>query len=176
MIRSFVSLSFIALLCGTAASQSVPLKMGLWEATVSKQANIPPAISAQLKKDGGSESFFPTETIDPPIVQKFNTCLSEASWKSWNAKIGTEKPQGCVITTFSKNSKSVVRAYKCAYPGMNTALEEKYSWLTPEKISIIKKATVSYSWIKGQAVATNRITQRCIRAGCGDVRPGPPGH
>jgi hypothetical protein len=160
--------------CGTATSQTTPVRMGLWDVTIRTKATVPPVMTAAMTKNGLTAGpGLPVQTIDPPVIQRMHSCMDEATWKRNRAAVtnGTA-PKSCVFTHQSEDAHSYSAGLKCDAGGMVIVVENKLSWVTREKTHLTLHSEITYPGVAGKGTESTELSSVFLSSDCGAVAPG----
>ena len=163
--------------CGTVTAQTTPIKMGLWDVTIRREARSSPAVAAAIRERGLSvnspyASGFSGQTVDPPIKERWQKCIVESVWRKGITAIATV-PKHCVSThPFSNDAHGASMGVRCEGAGMSVVIEGKLSWLNREKMHLQTSNVIAFHGVEGESVATLEITSLFLKTDCGSVAPG----
>jgi hypothetical protein len=157
--------------CGTAAAQGSMVRMGLWEATIRTKATVPPEMTVAMMKNGlTSGPTLSIQTIDPPMTERWHTCMDEAKWRKNYERMKTA-PRGCVFTHQSEGTNSLSLGLKCSADGMSIVMENRVSW-TRMRIHLTLDSTTTYPGVAGVARNSTETTSLFLSPNCGSVAQG----
>ena len=161
--------------CVAATAQS-PVKMGLWDVTVHKEARASPAVAAAIKKlglaTGNPRLGFSGRLVDPPTTVRVHTCMVEDKWRQNKAQIATA-PKGCVFThPFSEDAHGMSSSVRCEDGGTLIVIDSKLSWINREKMRLAMRLVLTFRGVAGEGVATTEVTSFFLSPDCGSVAPG----
>lgn len=159
--------------CVSAAAQSTPVRMGLWDVTIRTKATVPAAMTAAMRKNGltGGPTL-PLQTIDPPVTLRVHTCMDEAKWrKNYEGLKTARAPHGCVFSHWSEDAHNMSSGLACSAGGMSVATETKLSW-TRERIHLTIDSSLIYPGVVGEGKGSYEITSLFLSSDCGSVAQG----
>jgi hypothetical protein len=162
-MRLMVVMVGLVIFCGTAAAQSTPVKMGLWDMTTHSEAAASPAMAEVLKKNGVS--------LPPPVNERIHTCRFESEWRKSEAAVKIA-PQGCIFTHQSENAQGLSTGLRCEADRMVTTIEAKLSWENGKTMHMTMRSVSRYPDVAGEAVISTETTGHFLSAVCGKVAPG----
>lgn len=168
-----------ALWCGCGKKPTMPIKMGLWEVIMQREAACSPEVAARIRKYGlslerGAEymNCF-GEPINPTTTVKTHACFTESSWEQKKQRILTANAPGCISTKpFSEDAHGMSNTVECSAAGVTWTIENKAAWPDREHMHWVIKSTATFQNVDGNSVVKTEFNDRFLISDCGSLRPG----
>ena len=168
------------LCCGCGKEPATPIKMGLWEVTMRKEATCSAEVAARIRKyglskeRGGEYMDCSGEPIDPTTMVKAHACFTESSWRQKKQRIAAATAPGCVDTKpFSEDAHGMSSTVECSAAGAATwTIESSGAWPDREHMHWLIKSTATFRNVEGNSVVKTELNDRFLASDCGSVRPG----
>ncbi|HEY3927899.1 MAG TPA: DUF3617 family protein [Candidatus Koribacter sp.] len=146
-MRVLIVFTFLAITSVAASAQAAPVKMGLWEKTMTTST--------------GSGA---------PTTSKSRSCVTPEEWKEMDANV-TRKRQGCTAAAV-RNAKGYTFNSTCTIGA--TTMVINGSTTIPDAEHIVTESHTTMT-INGEKKQTDsHSVSRFVSADCGKVQPGEP--
>lgn len=146
-MRILLCTTFLALTSAAASAQSVPIKMGLWEKT--------------MTTSNGSGT---------PETTKSRSCVTPEEWKAMDANV-TRKREGCTSGAV-RNAKGYIFNSTCTIG--ETTMVINGSTTVPDAEHIVTESHTTSTRNGKKTQTDSKSASHFVSADCGKVQPGEP--
>lgn len=170
---SILCIAGLSAATGRAQTGPPPVKMGLWEATVTQTMTglqLPPGVAEKLKEMG-------RPAPDAPKTSVYQTCMTPEQWNKNMSEMQTQN-KNCTRTNVVENSHKTSFDMTCQSsrpgensPGSTGRMEMVYE--SPEKThGTMTMKHVETGAQAGPVDVVIRMQTRFLSSNCGDLKPG----
>jgi Protein of unknown function (DUF3617) len=183
--RIFAAVGVAALVGGAVATGQgtpIPVKLGLWETTVSSsnQMSLPPEAEARIAAlPPDQQAMVRSRMGGAPVAQTHKSCV--ASQTTMDALLNREQNHPDAKCTFSNRTQTSTGASfdtVCTMPQGTMKGHSEFHMVDSDHLTGTTHMSGTMSGRNGQSTTmnmTSTMTSKYLGADCGDVKPSGPG-